>query len=95
MERVPELRDDGELLALHNTLVYGALDALAGLLLITIIWRSIAISRDRAGISGQRTECAIEHPVSGLDRVVDNICRVLGHFPETESMLSDQHLIEP
>ena len=95
MESVPELRDDGELLALHKTLVDGALDALSGPFLITIIWRSTAISRDRAGIPGQRTECAIEHPVSGLDRVVDNICRVLGHFPETESMLSDQHLIEP
>lgn len=45
VERVPQLGDDEELLALDEAVFYGASNALSALLLIAVVWRAdLAVS---------------------------------------------------
>lgn len=46
VESVPELGDDGEILALHDTLIDSAFDANAGFLLIAVIYDTSIISNN-------------------------------------------------
>jgi hypothetical protein len=98
VEGVPELRDDNEIFTLYDTFIDSPLDPNARLLLIAVICaRSRTMSGDWVKISSVRTKGTIEQPVSGLDRVVDDTCSVIGDFPQTKPTrtLSDQHLIYP
>lgn len=88
VESVPEFGDDEEVLALHKTLIDGALDTDASLLLIAVIYDTSLLANnsfvERA--RQKRTKSTIEQPISGLDGLVDHVGGVVSDLPEAETV---------